>query len=52
MTLKKKSGDIKIHNKNNELASKEVLNREALCSTEFPMGQLSFHLEVKLKHIH
>lgn len=48
----KKNKDIKIHRKSNELASKVVLNRVALCSTGFPVGQRWSHLEVKLTHVH
>lgn len=40
---------MKIHNKNNKLASKEVLNREALCSTEFPVDQWLIPFGVKAK---
>lgn len=36
---RKKDKDIKIHRKNNELASKVALNRGALYSTELPVGK-------------
>ena len=49
---KKKDKGIKIHNKNNKLPSKEVLNKGALCSTKFTVGQCWLRLEVKLKHVH